>query len=214
MAGVRKGRLLVATVTVNGAVPLVMLIWDWWRGGLGVNPVDFVTRTTGTLTLVFLIATLAISTLRRIGAPGVIVKARRVLGLYAGFYGLLHFMTWLWLDKFFHLQDAVADVLGRPFIAVGLLAFILMVPMAITSTDRAIRRLGGKQWRRIHRRIYFVAFLGMVHYVLLVKVVTGKQLGFGLVIGALLGERLMHSLRDRKKKSVRIATGEGEAAGG
>jgi sulfoxide reductase heme-binding subunit YedZ len=197
MAKAARGRWLKATVFVNGAVPLAMLVWDGAHDRLGVNPVDFITRTTGTLTLVFLIATLAVSTLRRLGVPAVIMKVRRMLGLYAFFYGLLHFMTYLWLDRFFHLQDVVGDLVGRPFITVGFAAFLLMVPMAVTSTDGMIRRLGGKRWRKIHRRMYWVVVLGLVHYLMLVKVVTAKQIWFGMVIAVLRGERLLVALREK-----------------
>lgn len=193
----RKGRLLQATVLVNGLVPLAMLIWDGAHDRLGVNPIDFITRTTGLLTLTFLIATLAVSTLRRLGAPAVIIKVRRTLGLFAFFYGCLHLMTWVWLDQFFHLGAMVEDALGRPFIAVGLVAFFLMVPMAVTSTDGWIRKLGGKRWRKIHQRIYLLSFLGLVHTWMLVKVIDTRQWVFALLLAFLLGERLLFALRGK-----------------
>lgn len=194
-----KALLFRASVFTNAAVPLGMLVWDGAHDRLGVNPIEFITRTTGTLTLVFLLATLGVSSLRRLGFPPVVGKVRRMLGLFTFFYASLHFLTYVWLDKFFHVGDIVADALGRPFIAIGLVAFFLMVPMAVTSTDRWIRKLSGGRWKKIHQRIYFLSFLGVVHAWMVVKVISTRQIMYGLVLAALLGERLIHTLRERAR---------------
>jgi sulfoxide reductase heme-binding subunit YedZ len=196
---------LKATVFVNALVPLALLVSDAIRGRLGVNPIEFVTRTTGTLTLVFLLLSLAVTPARRLFGAPIIGRLRRMLGLYAFFYGALHFLTWLWLDKFFSLKGVVEDVLGRLFVFVGLCAFFLMVPMALSSTDKAIQRLGGEKWRRIHRRVYLVAALGVLHYWLLVKADVTRPAIFAVVLAFLLGARAFHALRARPTPDPREA---------
>src|SRR2546423_13912473 len=136
---------------VNGLVPLALLLWDVWRKQVGANPLEFVTRTTGMLTLVFLVLTLAISPLRRITGLNWLVRFRRMLGLFAFFYGSLNLMTYVAFDRFFHLTTIPCDIFRRRFIAVGMAAFFLMLPLAITSTDKMIKRLGGKRWVKLHR---------------------------------------------------------------
>jgi sulfoxide reductase heme-binding subunit YedZ len=188
-------RLLKATVFVNALVPLALLAWDALHDRLGVNPVEFVTRTTGTLTLVFLLLTLAVTPLRRaLGLP-ILARVRRMLGLYAFFYGALHFLSYAWLDKFFSLRGIVEDALGRPFITVGLIAFFLMIPQAVTSTDGWMKKLGKERWQRIHKRIYLLTALGVVHYWWLVKADVTRPLLFGLVLAALLGARLVWAVK-------------------
>ncbi len=177
-------------VFVNSLVPVALLAWDGWRGGLGANPLDFITRTTGTMTLVFLLLTLAVTPLRKLTGAQWLVRLRRMLGLYAFFYGLLHLLTYVWFDKSFAVADITRDVWQRPFIAVGMLAFLLMVPLAATSTDRMIKRLGGKLWQKLHKLTYVAAAAGVLHFYLLVKSDTRKPLIFGAVLAVLLGYRL------------------------
>src|SRR5918912_2952727 len=129
-------------VFVNALVPLALLGWDWRRGQVGANPVDFVTRTTGTLTLVFLVLTLAVTPLRKWTGAQWLVRLRRVLGLYAFFYGSLHFAAYVWFDKQFDFSAMAQDVARRWFIIVGFVAFTSMVPLAVTSTDKMIKRSG------------------------------------------------------------------------
>src|SRR3712207_6622194 len=124
-------RFTKAAVFVNCLVPLALLGWDAWRGQLGANPLEFVTRTTGTLTLVFLLLSLAVTPARRLTGAQWLIRFRRMLGLYAFFYGALHLLTYVWFDKSFGLAAVPADVARRPFIAVGMLAFFLMVPLAV-----------------------------------------------------------------------------------
>jgi methionine sulfoxide reductase heme-binding subunit len=177
-------------VFVNSLVPLGLLAWDGWRGRLGANPLDFITRTTGTMTLVFLLLTLAVTPLRKLTGAQWLVRLRRMLGLYAFFYGLLHLLTYVWFDKSFAFADITLDVWQRPFVAVGMLAFLAMVPLAVTSTDRMIKRLGGKRWQKLHKLTYVAAVAGVLHFYLLVKSDTRKPLVFGALLAVLLGYRL------------------------
>jgi sulfoxide reductase heme-binding subunit YedZ len=134
-----------------------------WFDGLGANPVEFVTRSTGTWTLVFLCLSLAITPLRRLTGANWLVRLRRMLGLFAFFYAMLHFTTYLWFDQFFDLQAIFKDVVKRPFITMGFLAFVLMIPLAVTSTDGMLRRLG-RRWSQLHRLVYVVAVAAILHY--------------------------------------------------
>ena len=177
-------------VFVNALVPLALLGWDWWRGQVGANPLDFVTRTTGTLTLVFLVLTLAVTPLRKLSGVQWLIRFRRMLGLYAFFYGSLHLLTYVWFDKWFDLGAIAQDVVRRQFILVGMFAFTTMLPLAVTSTDRMIKRLGGKRWQKLHRVTYVSAAAGVFHYYLLVKSDTRKPLLFGAAVALLLGFRL------------------------
>lgn len=186
-----------AVLFANALVPLGMMSYDASTGSLGADPINFVTRATGTLTLFFLVLTLAVTPTRRLLGWNALAPHRRTLGLFAFFYGALHFLTYLWFDAFFDVMQLAADVLGRPFITVGLAAFLLMVPLAFTSTSNAIRRMGGARWRRLHRYAYVIAALGVVHYWLLVKADVWKPLLFGIAVGVLLVFRIVDAWRKR-----------------
>jgi sulfoxide reductase heme-binding subunit YedZ len=144
-------------VFVNALIPLVLLLWDLYNKRVGPNPLEFATRTTGMLTLVFLSLTVAVTPLRKIFGINSLVKVRRMLGLFAFFYGALHLLTYVWFDRWFNLISVVQDVGKRPFIFFGMLAFVLMVPLAITSTNKMVKRLGGKRWAMLHRLVYLSA---------------------------------------------------------
>jgi sulfoxide reductase heme-binding subunit YedZ len=174
---------------VNALVPLALAGLDWRGGRLGANPLDFVTRTTGTLTLVFLVLTLAVTPLRKLAGAQWLVRLRRMLGLYAFFYGSLHLLCYVWFDKSFDASAIAQDVARRRFILVGVLAFTSMVPLAVTSTDRMIKRLGGKRWQKLHRLTYLSAAAGVFHYYLLVKSDVRKPLVFAALVALLLGYR-------------------------
>ena len=176
---------------INGLVPLALLLWDVWRKQVGANPLEFVTRTTGMLTLVFLLISLAVSPLRRITGANWLIKFRRLLGLFAFFYGSLHLLTYVAFDRFFHFTTIPADILKQPFIAIGMTAFFLMLPLAITSTDAMVKRLGGKNWARLHRIVYLAGVLGVVHYYILVKSDKRLPLTFAFLLAVLLGFRLL-----------------------
>lgn len=175
---------------VNGLVPLTLLLWDVYRKQVGANPLEFVTRTTGMLTLVFLLISLAVTPARRITALNWLIKFRRMLGVFAFFYGSLHLMTYVAFDRFFNFRSIPADVTRRPFIALGMAAFFLMVPLAITSTDKMVKRLGGKRWARLHRIVYLSGIFGVLHYYMLVKSDVRLPLTFAFLLALLLGFRL------------------------
>lgn len=175
---------------VNSLVPLTLLLWDWYHKNVGANPLEFVTRTTGMLTLVFLVITLAITPLRKITGINWPVKFRRMLGLFAFFYGSLHLLTYLWFDRSFNFSSMVRDVAQRRFILVGMTAFLLMVPLAITSTNKMVKRLGGKRWSKLHRLVYVAAIAGVIHYWMLVKSDTRLPLTFGFILFLLLAHRV------------------------
>jgi sulfoxide reductase heme-binding subunit YedZ len=190
---------------VNALVPLTLLLTDVYRKQVGANPLEFVTRTTGILTLVFLLISLAVTPLRRITGLNWLTRFRRLLGLFAFFYGSLHLMTYVAFDRFFHFKTIPADVARRPFIAIGMTAFFLMVPLAITSTDKMVKRLGGKRWQRLHRVVYLSGVLGVLHYYMLVKSDVRPPLTFAFVLALLLGFRLFakyHSPRNPLSGSV------------
>jgi methionine sulfoxide reductase heme-binding subunit len=149
-------------------MPLLRLSWKALTSALGANPIQVITFSTGTWTLVFLLVTLSITPLRMITKLYWLIRYRRMLGLFAFFYGCLHFLTYFWLDQFFDLHSIYKDVLKRPFITAGFTAFVFMIPLAVTSTQKAIRRLG-KHWQMLHRLIYASAVAGVVHYIWLVK---------------------------------------------
>lgn len=178
-------------VFVNSLIPLVLLLTDLYRGRVGPNPLEFATRTTGMLTLVFLSLTVAITPLRRIFHVNSLVKFRRMLGLFAFFYGSLHLLTYVWFDRWFDFASTVKDVAQRPFILVGMTAFLLMLPLAITSTNKMVQRLGGKRWAKLHRVVYAAAILGVVHFWMLVKADVRLPLTFGFIVMFLLGYRLL-----------------------
>jgi len=184
--------------------PLAYLAWGAVNGGLGANPIEAITRETGTWTLRFLVITLAVTPLRRLTGWNDAIKFRRMLGLFAFFYGMLHLLTYVWLDQFFDLASMVKDVAKRPFITAGATAFLLMVPLAVTSTAGMIRRMGGRAWRRLHRLAYASAVVGVLHYWWLVKLDTTRPRNYAVILGTLLGIRLFVFLRPRLVRSFGI----------
>lgn len=171
--------------------PFGILVWRGFHAGLGANPIEAITHATGDWTLTFLLITLSITPLRRITRQYWLIGLRRMFGLFAFFYGTLHLTTWLWLDKFFDVHEMLADIAKRKFITAGMTAFALMIPLALTSTKWAIRRLGGKHWQALHRLIYASAAVGVIHYIWLVKADLKKPLEYASVLGALLLYRLV-----------------------
>src|SRR5215470_12665054 len=182
-------RPLKALVFVLCLGPVFVLAWKGFHGLLGANPIDVITRTTGRWTLTFLLITLSVTPVRRIAGIAWLIRFRRMLGLYAFFYGSLHLMTYVWLDKFFDFHDMLHDIAKRRFITAGLTAWLLMLPLALTSTAGWIRRLGGKRWRVLHRLIYLSAAAGVVHFIWLVKADLRRPLTYGAVLALLLAFR-------------------------
>ncbi len=169
--------------------PFAWLAWRAMTDALGANPVEAVTRSTGWWTLTLLCVTLAVTPLRRATGAHWLVRLRRMLGLYAFFYACLHFTTYIWLDVWFDLAAVAKDIVKRPFITVGFSAFVLLVPLAATSTNAMQRRLG-RNWRRLHRLVYVIAVLGVLHFWWLVKRDITEPALFGLVVAALFCARL------------------------
>lgn len=170
-------------------LPLGQLVYNGFTDNLGANPIETITRFTGSWTLRFLLITLAVSPLRRISGWNNLIKFRRPLGLFAFFYGLLHFSTYLVLDHFFDLHAITKDIVKRPYVTAGFSAFVLMVPLAITSTTAMMRRLG-KRWQQLHRLIYLVAIAGVTHFYWLVKADIRRPVLYGAILALLLGYRL------------------------
>lgn len=185
----------------NGLVPALLLTWDAAQQKLGANPIEFATRATGALTLVFLFVTLAVTPLRRLTGWNWLIKFRRLLGLYSFFYGCLHLLTYVWFDKFFSGREIFEDVTARPFITVGMASFLLLVPLAATSTNGMIKRLSGKRWAKLHKLTYVAAGGGLIHYWMGVKADTTIPIIFGLVLAALFGYRWVNSRLDAATKS-------------
>lgn len=182
-------------IFINSLVPLALLAWDALRGNLGANPIEFFLRTTGVLTLVFLLTTLAISPLRKYFGWNQLIKFRRMLGLYAFFYGFLHLITYSVFDKSLSVSAIVGDIWQRPFIAVGMASFFLMIPLAVTSTNKMIKRLGGKNWQKLHRLNYLIAIGGVVHFYMIQKSDITYPLIFAFVLAVLFGYRIYESKR-------------------
>lgn len=186
-------------------VPLANLLWRGYRGDLTLNPVEFVEHTTGDWILRFLVMTLAITPLRKILRLPQLIRFRRMLGLFAFFYACLHFSTWIGVDRYFNWAEMLKDVGKRPFITVGFTGFVLMIPLAITSTAGWIRRLGGKRWQALHRAIYVTAIAGVIHYDWLVKSDKRKPLEYAFLVGILLAWRVWSWLSGRgKPASARV----------
>jgi sulfoxide reductase heme-binding subunit YedZ len=170
--------------------PLANLGWKAYQHNLGANPIEVITHATGDWTLRFLLITLSVTPLRKLTKQPWLIRFRRMFGLFAFFYVSLHFSTYIWLDKFFGVHEILADVLKRKFITVGFAGFVLLIPLAITSTTGWIRRLGGKRWQALHRLIYVSAIAGVIHYLWLVKADRTKPLEYGFVLFVLLGYRV------------------------
>jgi len=183
-------------------VPLGLLIWQGFHNDLTLNPVQYVEHTTGDWVLRFLAMTLAITPLRKMLRLPQLIRFRRMLGLFAFFYVCLHFTTWVWLDRYFDWRQMLDDVVKRPYITVGFAGFLLLIPLAVTSTAGWIRRLGGKRWQLLHRLIYVSAILGVIHYYWLVKSDVRKPLEYAFTIGALLLWRIGAWLIERRGRQV------------
>jgi len=194
---VRAARLLRPLVFAASLGPVFFLALGALQGTLGANPIEAITRSTGVWTLRFMLLTLAVTPLRVWSGWNDVIRVRRMLGLFAFFYGSLHLVTYVWLDQFFDWAAIVKDVAKRPFITAGFSAYVLLVPLALTSTAAMIRRLGGRTWRRLHRLAYVAAAVGIVHYWWLVKLDTRPPRNYGILLAALLLVRLVTAYRGR-----------------
>lgn len=203
-------RVLKVVVFLLCLMPLGLLVWKGYQQDLGANPVDVITRSTGKWTLVFLLITLSVTPVRKLMTLPWLIRFRRMLGLFAFFYGTLHLTTYVWLDKFFDVQEMLHDIVKRRFITVGMTAFALMLPLALTSTSGWIRRLGGKRWQMLHRLIYFSAAAGVIHFVWLVKADKRRPFMYGAVLLVLLAYRLaawsITKVRAARKEQLAVSS--------
>jgi sulfoxide reductase heme-binding subunit YedZ len=206
-----KFKFLKVAVFLAALLPLGLLVWKGFHDGLGANPIEVITHSTGDWTMRFLLITLAITPLRRITGWQGWIRFRRMLGLFAFFYGCLHLTTWVWLDKFFNLHDMADDLMKRRFIFLGMTGLLLMLPLAITSTRGWIRRLG-KRWQTLHRLIYFSAIAGVIHYAWLVKADETKPIQYAVILAVLLGIRVVIWQRKRSAQLAALPRPQSSAA--
>lgn len=198
----RQLSAIKAAIFVAALLPFARLVLFAFTDRLGANPIEFITRNTGDWTLYFLCFTLAITPLRRLSRWNWLIKLRRMLGLFAFFYAAWHFTTFLWFDHFFDIDEMLKDVVKRPFITVGFTAFVLLIPLAATSTNAMVRRLGGKRWQWLHRAIYLIAPLGILHFWWMKagKHDFAQPILFGGIVFALLLSRVAWSVQQRTQK--------------
>ncbi|WP_083224131.1 sulfite oxidase heme-binding subunit YedZ [Methyloversatilis sp. RAC08] len=186
-------------------MPLLWLAFGAYADRLGANPIEYITRATGDWTLRLLLVTLAVTPLRQITGWHWLVRLRRMLGLYAFFYASLHLLIYLWLDQFFDIEDIVKDIIKRPFITIGFGAFLLLLPLVVTSTNGMVRRLGGRTWQRLHKLVYVVGVLGVAHYWWLVKKDLTEPILYACILATLFAVRLWHARRLRALVAAQTA---------
>lgn len=201
-------RVFKAVLFVVCLLPLAHMVWGFSQDELGANPIEAITHGTGDWTLRFLLISLAITPLRVISGLNWLLRTRRMLGLYAFFYAALHLITYLWLDQFFDWPGIGRDILKRPFITVGFAAFVLLVPLAATSFNAAIRWMGGRKWQALHRSVYAVGILSVIHYWWLVKRDISEPLMYAVILAVLLGFRGWMREKERRRQMAqgRLAT--------
>jgi len=195
---------LKAAVFVAALVPVARLGWAlaFDPDALGANPAEFITRSTGDWTLRFLLATLAVTPLRKLLGWHRLAGFRRMLGLYAFFYGVVHFASFVSFDHVFEIEEILKDIVKRPFITVGFTALVLMLPLAVTSTDGMARRLGARRWLALHRLVYVIAPLGVLHFWWMVKADLTEPVLYAAVLAALLGYRIVAKVREARRRAA------------
>ena len=187
---------------VLALVPLAILIHRGVNNDLGANPVETINRFTGEWVLRFLLITLAVTPLRRLFGWNGLLRYRRMLGLFAFFYVCLHFLSYAWLDQYFVLPDIIKDVAKRPYITVGFACFLMLIPLAATSTNGMVRRLGARRWQRLHQLVYLIGIGGIVHFLWLVKSDITQPVIYGAILALLLGFRLWDRARRMQGAAV------------
>lgn len=187
-------KIIKPLLFIAALLPASYLIWGVLNDALGANPIEYIIRDLGDWTLRFLLLTLAISPLRRLTGMAQLLRLRRMLGLYTFFYGLLHLSIYIVLEQFFDWQEIWGDILERPFITIGMLAFILLIPLAVTSTASAMRKLG-KNWLRLHKLIYPIAIFAILHFWWLVKADTREPFIYATLLAILLLERFFYFIK-------------------
>lgn len=200
MDDVKFGKFLIV---VNAFVPLVLIGYDAMTGGLGANPVEFFLRTTGVVTFVFLIISLCVTPIRKITGWNMAIKYRRMIGLFAFFYACLHLITYSIFDKGLSLPDIGADIIQRPFILVGMIAFVILLLLAVTSTNGMIKRMGGKNWARLHRWVYAAGILAAIHFWMIVKSDIFYPAIFAAAVALLLSYRIFNAAKPKLKPASR-----------
>ena len=200
---------LKAIVFMGALVPVARLAWALALDpeALGANPAEFITRSTGDWTLRFLLLTLAVTPLRKLFGWHWLASFRRMLGLYAFFYGVVHLSSYVSFDHVFDLAEILKDIVKRPFITVGFTALVLMLPLAITSTDRMVRTLGAKRWLALHRLVYVIAPLGVLHFWWMVKADVTEPALYAAILAILLGYRVVAKVKDARRHKTRGARG-------
>ncbi|HEU5401768.1 MAG TPA: protein-methionine-sulfoxide reductase heme-binding subunit MsrQ [Terriglobales bacterium] len=199
-----RNKILKPIVFLAALIPLGMLALDALQGNLGANPIETITHQTGRWTLILLLVTLSITPLRRVAGIQWLIQYRRMIGLFAFFYAFLHFMTYIWLDQFFDVHSMLKDVYKRPFITAGFTAFVLLIPLAITSTKGWIRRLG-KRWQLLHRLIYVSAAAGVIHFIWLVKADLREPLIYATILGTLMAIRIWFWVEKRRRTNAPVS---------
>lgn len=192
--------ILKAVLFLLCLIPLSHLGWAFQQDDLGANPIEALTRGLGTWALNFLLITLAVTPLRKLTGWHWLIRLRRMLGLFCFFYALLHWTSYIWLDQFFDWGEIGRDILKRPFITMGMMAFLLLVPLAVTSNNYAIRRLGGKRWQELHRTVYAIGILAVFHYLWMVKLDILKPVLYGLLLAGLLGVRAWWRYQEKRRQ--------------
>jgi sulfoxide reductase heme-binding subunit YedZ len=204
-------RWIVKPVAFAAAlIPFALLVLRALGEDLGTNPIETLNRTTGDWTLRFMMIVLAVTPLRRLTGWNALLRLRRMLGLFAFFYACVHFLTWIWIDQYFDLNSIVKDVVKRPFITLGFACLLLLIPLAVTSTNGMVKRLGARNWRRLHRLVYAIAIGGVIHYWWLVKSDIREPLLYAGILAVLLGLRSWWAWRERA--AVRRVAGDASPA--
>jgi sulfoxide reductase heme-binding subunit YedZ len=201
-----RGRARIALKTGVWLVclaPLALLLARFFAGRLGTNPIEFVTHDLGDWTLRLLLASLAVTPLRIVTGAAWPITLRRLLGLFAFAYAVMHFLVWIVLDFFFDWELMLADIVKRPYITVGMTALVLLTPLAATSTAGMVKRLGARRWRRLHQLVYVAAVLGVLHFLWLAKVGRRTPWFYAAILVVLLGVRAADALRRRLRRPVR-----------
>jgi sulfoxide reductase heme-binding subunit YedZ len=208
----KQGTLLKVLLFILSLGPVSVLTYYAFTDNLGANPVEYLTRATGTWTLVFLCITLGITPVRKLTGWNWLSPTRRMFGLFAFFYVCLHFTTYLWFDQYFDVHSIIKDVIKRPFITVGFATFLLLIPLAVTSNNYLTRKLGAKRWQNLHRATYLICILGVIHYWWLVKRDLTQPIIYGSVVLVFLVARLLLLRRQKPKARPRPVTAAREPA--